>query len=388
MPAGLRLTWTRLFAGLITALAVSGCSSTDTIEQPAELPEVVEQVELDEVWERSIGDGHDEQLLQLAPLATPDAIYAASADGELLALAPDTGKTLWQQSLDLSIMAGVGGDRRQLYLVTADAELLALSIETGELLWQAELPNEVLASPASNGSVVVAQTIDGKVLAFAAEDGERRWQYDGVVPVLTLRAAAAPLVGAEMTLVSFANGRMFALDSESGQPLWQYTVGEPEGRTELERLVDVTAQPLILESAALITGYQGQLALVDLRSGQEIWSRKSSSLHSAMIGQGNIFVSQANGDILAYDGASRDVIWAQDRLSWRQTTQPQVVGDYLLVGDFEGYIHALSLADGSLQGQLEFDDEGLRVPMQRLGDRVLVYGNSGKLALLELNARD
>jgi outer membrane protein assembly factor BamB len=88
------------------------------------------------------------------------------------------------------------------------------------------------------------------------------------------------------------------------------------------------------------------------------------------------------------EGATRRVLWSQEELSWRQPTQPLVRGDYLLVGDFEGYIHALSLLDGSLQGQLEFDDEGLRVPMQPWQDGFIVYSNGGLLALLELHQSD
>ena len=76
-------------------------------------------------------------------------------------------------------------------------------------------------------------------------------------------------------------------------------------------------------------------------------------------------------------------------MSWRQPTQPVVFEDYLLIGDFEGYIHMLSLEDGSLVGQLEFDDEGLRVPFQRLQNgNLLVYGNSGKLSVLKLRTLD
>lgn len=385
MPLGDLSRRVGLGCASLAAVLLVGCSASDTFEQPLPVPEIVESVELDSVWDMSVGDGHDDEFLQLAPLYTGEMIYAASADGVILGAEAETGQVLWRQELETRILAGVGGDLNQLYLVSGNADLMALSIETGEPRWQISLPNEAIAAPRSNGNVVVAQTIDGKVLAYDVATGDKRWQYDGVVPVLTLRASAAPVVGAEMTLVSFANGRLFALASDSGQPLWQYTVGEPQGRTELERLVDVAAEPLILENAALITGYQGKLALVDLRTGQEIWSRSSSSLRSPMVGNGNIFVAEANGNVVAYEGSSRTEIWTQERLGWRQITQPVVIGDYLVVGDFEGYIHILSLEDGSLQGQLEYDDEGLRVAIQRVNDdRLLVYGNSGKMTVFQL----
>ncbi|WP_417531346.1 outer membrane protein assembly factor BamB [Marinobacter lipolyticus] len=379
----------RLAALTALALLFAGCSTNEPFEEPAPVPEIEGTVELDRIWTMDVGDGHGDQFLYLTPLNTGDLLYAASADGEVYAVEPGNGKVVWYKKLDAQVFAGVGGDREQLYLVTRDASLMALSREDGKVLWETPLPTEVLATPQSNGTIVVVQTTDGKVLSFSTQTGEKTWQYDSVVPVLSMRAAAPPLVGSEMVLAGFANGKLLALASDSGQPVWQYEVGQPKGRTELERLVDVTGQPLILENAALVVGYQGKLALVNLRNGDEIWSRKASSLHSPMIGAGNIYVSSANGDIKAFRGSDRRELWTQDRLSWRQTTQPVVYDDYLLVGDFEGYIHIMSLEDGSLQGQLEFDDNGLRVPAQRLRNgNLLVYGNSGKMTVFELKERD
>jgi len=375
--------------GILALLVLGGCSTSDTFEQPAPVPEISSTVGFKSVWSMSVGDGHDDKFLYLAPLNTGDRLYAASADGEVYAVGSEDGKVFWSRELDEEIIAGVGGDQGNLYLVTRDAQLMALSREDGSLRWEQSLPNEALASPQSNGSLVVAQTIDGKVLAFNTATGERAWQYDSDVPVLSIRAAASPLVGADLVLAALANGKLMAISTETGQPVWQYEVGQPQGRTELERLVDIAGEPLILESAAMVVGYQGKLALIDLQSGQEIWSRDASSLQSPMIGNGNIFISGANGDITAYRGSDRRELWVQDRLSWRQPTQPIVYDDYLLIGDFEGYIHILSMEDGTLVGQHEFDDDGLRVPFQRLQNgNLLVYGNSGRLSALKLRELD
>ncbi|WP_227515527.1 outer membrane protein assembly factor BamB [Marinobacter salinus] len=378
-----------LIGGLLSVLGLAGCSTTDTFEQPAPLPDVDESVEFKRVWSMSVGDGHDGEFLYLRPLNTGDVIYAASADGELVAVESEDGKVVWQTELNDRIFAGVAGDSDQLYLATREADLLALSRVDGSELWRASLPTEVLAAPQSNGELVVAQTTDGRVLAFEAESGEKRWQYDGVVPALSMRAAAAPLVGGDVVIASFANGKIMALSAESGQPLWQYEVGQPQGRTELERLVDIAGQPLVLDSAILVVGYQGKLALVDIRTGQEIWSRKASSLYSPMIGDGDIYLASANGDVVALRGSDRRELWTQDRLSWRQLTQPMIFDDYLVIGDYEGYLHILSREDGSLQGQLEFDDEGIRVAAQRLSNgNLLVFGNSGRMAVLRIRPID
>lgn len=368
-------------------LLLAGCSTKDTFEQPMPVPDIDAAVEFKRVWAMSVGNGHDGQFLHLAPLYAGDVIYAASADGLLVAVETENGKTRWQRRSEDRIFAGVGGDNSHLYYITRDAELVALSRETGNEIWRSALPTESLAAPQSNGALVVAQTTDGRVIGFDASNGERRWQYDGQVPVLSMRTAAAPLVGGDVVIASFANGRVMALTADAGQPVWQYEVGQPQGRTELERLVDIGGQPLVLDSAIMVAGYQGKLALVDIRTGQEIWSRRASSFYSPSISDGNIFLASANGDIVAYRGSDRRELWVQDRLSWRQLTQPIATGDYLITGDFEGYLHALSLSDGSLQGQTKVDSDGIRVPVQVIeGGNLLVYGNGGRMAVYSLKA--
>ncbi|WP_309044364.1 outer membrane protein assembly factor BamB [Marinobacter sediminicola] len=387
--AGNRLFRAGVFSALVAALGITGCSTTDTFEQPVPVPEVDSSVALKTVWKMSVGDGHDGDFLYLAPLNAGDVVYAASADGELVAVNSETGKLIWERELQDRIFAGVGGDLEQLYLVTREADLIALSREDGRELWRSALPTEALAAPQSNGSLVVAQTTDGRVLAFDTADGEILWQYDGVVPALSLRAAAAPLVGGDVVIAAFSNGKLMALAADSGQPLWQYEVGQPQGRTELERLVDIAGQPLVLESAIMVAGYQGKLALVDIRTGQEIWSRKASSLQAPMIGGGNIYMSSANGDVVAYRGSDRREVWLQDKLSWRQLTQPAVYENYLVVGDYEGYLHVLSADDGRLVGQTHYDSDGLRVPLQRLANgNLMVFGNGGKLSVFTLRERN
>ena len=377
-----------LAALLLSGALLVGCSSTENFEEPDPLPDVVSTVGLKEQWSLTVGEGYDGQYLHLEPTIVGGSLYAVSADGEMVAAGPATGDVRWRRELDESIMAGVGGDSRHLYVVTADAELLALDRDNGDKVWRLRMPNEVLAPPQSNGNLVLTQTIDGKVVAADALSGQRLWQYDAPAPALSIRATGAPVVGGELALVTLANGRMVALSTANGQPLWQYTVGEPAGRTELERLVDVTAQPVIVEGAALVAGYQGKLALVDIRNGQEIWSRATSTFHSPALAPNRVFIVKANGDVVGLDASNLEEVWLQDALSWRRLSAPATIGDQVVVGDFEGYLHLLSQENGQLQGQRAFDDEGIRAPMLRWEDRLIVYGNGGRLAVFTLENRD
>ena len=195
-----RLLSRALLIGLMIFAGLSGCSTTDTFEQPVPVPDIEASAEFKKVWSMSVGDGHDGDFLYLAPLNAGDRIFAAAADGELYAVDPESGSVIWETEFDGRVFSGLGGDGEHLYLTTQNAELVALSREDGSEVWRQSLPTEVLSAPQSNGSLVVAQAISGQVLGFNAADGEKRWQYDGSVPVLSIRAAAAPLVGGDVVI--------------------------------------------------------------------------------------------------------------------------------------------------------------------------------------------
>lgn len=364
---------------LLPVLVLFGCSTSEPIEEPDPLPEIVESVELERVWAKSIGDGMDEQLLFLSPAIVGETLYAVDVNGELYALDALTGETLWYEELDRPLLAGVGADRRHLYVVGRNGELLALDRENGETRWTASLPAEVLAKPKSNGSQVVVTTIDGRLIGFDVRSGQRLWQYDSPAAVLSYRGTAEPYIDSQRVLAGFSNGMLMSFDVLTGAPLWEYPVSVASGRTELERLVDVDGEPLVVDNSVLVVGYQGQLAALDLDSGQELWTREASSLRSPGLGSGNLYVADADGTLVAYNAFSRAESWRIESLSWRRLTSPVSYRDLVTVGDFEGYLHLIQQTDGEFVGRVEVDDEGLRVAPQRFQDLLIVFGNSGEL---------
>lgn len=372
---------------LVTVLLASlmvGCSSKTPIEEPDPLPEITETVTLDKAWSQSIGDGMDDQFLFLSPAIIDGRLYAIDVEGELYALDARTGDRLWYKDLDRPILAGVGADAQHLYVVGRNGELLALDRENGELVWSASMPAEVLAKPRSNGNQLVVATIDGKLIAFDVGSGQRLWQYDSDAAILSYRGTAEPYIDRERVLAGFSNGMLMSFDVLTGAPLWEYPVSVASGRTELERLVDVDGEPLVIDDAVLVVGYQGKLAALGLDNGQELWTREASSLRSPGLGSGNLYVAEADGTLISYSAFSRAEAWRIDTLSWRRLTAPVAYQDLVAVGDFEGYLHLVSQADGEFVGRTRVDSDGLRVSPQVFEDLLIVFGNSGDLVAYEL----
>lgn len=372
---------------LVTAAALMfvGCGSASKKElKPAELEKFSSEVELERSWKRNIGVGQGKGLNHLVPALDGLTLYAADARGQVVAMDRDDGSIRWRSRLKerMSGAVGVGGGR--VLVGTLDGEVIALDEADGSELWRARVSSEVLAPPQSNGDVVVVQTLDDTLEALDITSGERRWIYESSLPVLTVRGHAAPLVTIRTVFAGLASGRVVALAADTGLPLWEQRVAQPQGRSELERMVDIDGDLELVGETLYVATFQGNIAALDAASGQVRWQRPASSHGGASASLGVVYLSHADGVVEAFDAARGTPVWRNESMLRRQLTAPAVFSSHVAVADYQGYIHLLAQTDGRPTARLRVDRKGVRVPPLVVGDRLYVYGNSGDLVALRL----
>lgn len=385
-------------SGLLAAtlLLLSGCStiggwfSSDDDEdprKPAELQKITETVKVARLWSTGVGDGQGKGRYALQPAISGDTLYAASADGELKALNRQSGKRLWDRELDSGLSGGVGVYGNSLFLGGADGSVLRVSATDGELIWRVPVSSEVLAPPQSNGRVVVAQSYDGRLHGLDFETGRRLWTHDSNMPALTIRGTSTPILRDNLVFAGFASGRVLAFDIATGAVQWEARVAIPQGRSEIERIVDVDGSMDLAGSELYAASYQGNLVAMEASSGRKIWQQKVSSVSGVSTGFGNAYVADEDGTVYAWLRNGQGLRWSQNALAWRGLGRPVPVSSYLAVPDFEGYVHLLSQVDGEFVGRLRVDRKGVRADMLSDGNTLYVYGNSGKLIAYEIRSR-
>jgi outer membrane protein assembly factor BamB len=378
----------RRISGIVVALALlSGCSwfgDKDNTEPPAELTAFNEQVKLKRIWSRDTGSGTDEQFVQLVPFVAGERVFVADRSGAVRAYTLDKGEQLWHAKTRVAISAGPGGGDGLMVVGSSDADLIALDAETGEERWRTAGSSEVLSVPLIYRGIVVVQTVDGYLAGLDASSGERLWVQGRTVPVLTLRGTSTALVEGGAVIAGFANGKITALDIKSGAPLWEAVVAVPSGRSELQRMVDVDANPVVRDGVLYVVSFQGQMAAVGLQNGRLLWNRDMSAYAGIAVDAGQVYVTDENSEVWALDRDTGASLWKQSALRRRALTGPTVAGGYVAVGDFAGYVHLLARLDGSIVGRVKVDSKGILAPPVALGDRLLVLGAGGKLVLYQL----
>ncbi|MAY54462.1 MAG: outer membrane protein assembly factor BamB [Pseudomonadota bacterium] len=381
MTQAIKLALLLTLAGVISACSLF---SDDETEQPRELTDINEQFELERVWSVNVGDGQGEGYNRLAPAIDGDNIYAASADGTLMAINKETGRVLWRERTDLPITGGVGAASGLVLVGTLDARVVAFNQSSGEQMWTTAATSEVLAAPQTDGLRVVVQTIDGRLIGYDARDGERLWIYENTVPALSLRGTSKPLITGNRVIAGFANGLIAAVDITNGNLLWEERVAIPQGRYDIERIIDIDGNPTLFGGVVYVSSFQGNLMGLDVQTGRIVWGMAGSSYNALALGLGNIYWVDANSHVFAVQNNSERTVWENEDLRLRKVNSPVTFNNYLAVGDFEGYLHVLSQIDGQIVARTRIDRSGIRGEIISEGRNLYVFTNSGRLSALRL----
>jgi outer membrane protein assembly factor BamB len=381
----------RRVAVILMTVLLGGCSTIsgwfggeDNATPPAKLEEIKDPVQLKKLWSTDIGVGYDKQSVNLVPTVLGPYVLAADRDGRVVELNAETGKKLWQTKTDTPISAGPGAGEGLVLVGTSDAEVLALNIDDGSIVWRAPVSSVVLAVPRVDAGVVVIQTADGTLTGLSSTDGRQLWVSDHSVPVLTLRGTSSPAVERGAVVAGFANGKVAALTLTNGFQVWETSISIPQGRSELDRLVDVDANPVIVGGTVFVVSFQGKIAIIDLRSGNLGWSRDMSSYTGLGVDYSQVYVTDEESNVWALSRDNGASVWKQDKLHNRALSAPEPFDSYVAVGDFEGYLHLLSTYDGHIAGRVRVDSKGIAARPLAVGDVLYVYGRGGTLAAYTL----
>lgn len=366
---------------LCVALGLAACTNSRLGPQPNELTNLKATASFKVRWHTSLGDAAS---YMLRPAISQTSIAGASHKGVLTAIERNTGKTLWQVKTGIMISGGVGGGDT-MYLLGGDkGEVLAYDMN-GKQLWHSKVSSEVLSAPQVADGVVVVRSGDSRITALDAADGKRLWTYDRVTPPLVVRNYASVTLQRGIAYVGFAAGKIVALDIKNGSLLWENSVSQPRGNTELDRISDITSDVVVDDEQACAISFQGRLACFDAARGSQLWSRDIASDKGLMLLRKFLYLSDSDGIAMALDKTTGSTLWKNDELLRRNTGTPYVLDDFVVAGDYAGYLHAFNREDGHLVARIKLDGSPLQGPAQKLADGLLVQTSDGSLYSLSLH---
>lgn len=363
---------------LLLSSILFACSSTDDEEDPstlvAELTEINEAFEPQILWERGVGRGTDNYFSHIKPTVAYGKVFSASRKGDVVAFDEVTGdevwftdlsdvnneRNFWESRVSALVAGGPIAGLNKIFLGTENGKIFALDAESGELVWQADIKGEVITAPAVSENILVVNSASGIMKAFDANTGEELWKVEQDVPALTLRGISPPVIASGGVILGTGKGSVSVYILDKGQQGWTTEIGEASGTTELERVIDVDSAPVVFGDKIYAISSRGNLAAIELKSGRILWKHQYSSHGEISIYRNDIYITNTKGYIYSLNRINGIERWSNLSLLNRGVTGPVVVDDYVVVGDFEGYLHWLNQETGEIVARHKVDGSGIQ----------------------------
>ena len=344
----------------VLSIAMVGCSSNKVkVEdvKPNPLPKIAQSASLAQVGSYNVSSTSAEDPLRLTMKSDQGVLFLLDPKGSVSAY---KGKQrVWEKEVSkIGLSSGVEAANGLVIVGNSKGQLYALDQATGAEKWTVNLSSALISTALVQADRVVVVANDGTVYGLNTATGQQVWTYKLPSEQLSLRGQASPVsLDGRTVLLASSNAFIYAIDSITGTLRMQRRVAVSDGRSDIQRLIDIDGEPIVAGQFVVTTSYQGQVTVTDLASQRVVWSEDSSGTTRPEVSGRQVFVAQSDGKLKSYDLVTGQVIWENDQLLHRQLSNPVVLGQQLVVGDLAGALHLIDPTTGHLVGREKTNGE-------------------------------
>jgi outer membrane protein assembly factor BamB len=350
------------------------------------------------IWTADVGAGStSSRILTTPPVVADGKVFAKDAQSTVSAFNADTGQLVWRVTLkpdkardDDEFGGGLAYYGGRLFVTTGFASVFSLDANDGKEIWNSSVSAPVRGAPLVFGDRVFVISIDNKLAALAAVDGSDLWQFAGLTESAGYVGGNSPAGSGDFVVAPFSSGELVGLRLDNGRPVWNESMIGSRGEVRaFGNLSDIRGRPVIDRGVVLAMGTAGQLAAVELNSGQRLWERGIGGNTTPWVAGRFAFVTTNSADVAAVSRDNGKIKWVTPLTQYADEKRrkpvlwsgPVLAGDRLLIAGTLGDLLAVSPYTGEILGKLDVRDP-VRLGPVIANRTIYVLTDSGRLVAL------
>lgn len=307
----------------------------------------------------------DKGALDITPAVVDGVAYFGDFHGTLHAVSAPTGKNIWKTKPEPSIgFAGsVAVKNGKVYLGDVGGVFYCLSAKSGKLLWRFDADDSFTASPNFYGGNILIGSESGVFYALTA-DGKVAWQLDTKKPI-----QCSPTVIENRGFFAGCDGQLHIVNLRTGDEIGAIELDGPSGST-----------PAMLGDVAYMGTGKGSVLAINWRTPTTKWKAPGLGQElrsSPAVKDGVVVVGGRDRKLHAYNATNGDELWAFTAKG-KIDSSPVIVGDRVFFGSFDGRVYELNLKTGKKVWEYEIGDH-LNASPAVANERLLIGSSQGVL---------
>ena len=321
---------------------------------------------------------HTRGYVVSSPAVTSELVYVGSADGNLYAVARDTGVLKWKFRTGSRVVSSPAVTDGLVFFGSYDGNFYAIDAGNGQLKWRFKTSGERrFAAKHIHGSQPIAETMpdpfdvylsspvvwhgvvffgsgDGNIYSLNSSSGALNWKVKTGDVV-----HASPAIANGTLFVGSWDSYFYALDTTSGKEKWRFKTGDDP---DIHNQVGIQSSAAILNGLVFFGCRDSHLYALDAVTGRLRWSfptHGSWVISSPAAREDRVYFATSDSALFyALDAKTGSVAFSLKFNGWPTFSSPSIAGDMLYVGSHNGKLRAINLKTGKIAWTFETD--GLR----------------------------
>ena len=318
-----------------------------------------------EIWSTSTNKGMHGNTGYLKTYKKNNLIYSVDSYGLLSAVSTNTGEIAWQIATNYDVSSGISVLNDKVCFGTMDAKLICFGIETLSVNSYMPLISSMknfttfsksnpdveidliteLASPILSVNNLYLLKLDNDDL-YLIDPASKDiiWKSESQNIPLRSKGASMPLVQNNTVYIARDNGSLSAYDQTNGTLKWFTIISSRSGRNDLESQRDAEMNILVSNDRLFYGHYQGEIAALDLSSGDIVWSSPLSFINNILIHSSSILGSTTSNVLVSLDEASGFINWKSEVN--KDITEPFIIDKIVMIFSTDGTLFGYDMESG------------------------------------------
>lgn len=295
-----------------------------------------------------------------SPAVTGGTVYFISYDGKFYALNAQTGRLKWKfttggerryeakgihglqprnQTIpdpwDVYLSSPVVVDGA-VYFGSGDGNLYALATDSGELRWKFQTGDVVHSSPAYDSGTLYFGSWDSNVYAVDAATGHEKWRFKGGEDALVHNQVgfqSSPTVVEGVVYIGCRDSNVYALDAATGKEKWRFN----------NEMSWVITSPMVAKGKVLFATSDSSLFhMIDAETGKSAVKQKLNAFvfSSPSVAGDVVYVGILNGSFEARDLNTGELLWefqtdaSRENRNWVLTSERKFNGPMVFTSNW------------------------------------------------------
>ncbi|MEM6307709.1 MAG: PQQ-binding-like beta-propeller repeat protein, partial [Pseudomonadota bacterium] len=234
-------------------------------------------------------------LITAPPIFASGRLFVLGAQSDITGLS-SSGQILWQRDLTpngenaadasggaLSYGNGV------LYASTGFGQIVALNPENGNTLWRHDTYSSGVSAVTVSGGIAYATTIDGSALALDPGNGRILWEINGTESLAHFAGMTPPAVSSEFAIFPFSSGEILSTFRRGGLRNWVAVVTGNRVGEAVASVNDVHTRPIIQGGRLYMGNTAGRVMALSMDTGERIWTTLEGVSGNMVLSGGSLF---------------------------------------------------------------------------------------------------